>query len=75
LRRRIQQLIDRRFYRRKYNVEQVLTTFGATVRNETELDRLTSKLLQVVDTTMQPVQVSLWLRPTKEEGKRSNQKE
>ncbi|MFN8487237.1 MAG: hypothetical protein U0350_06565 [Caldilineaceae bacterium] len=61
LRHRIQALIDRRFYRRKYDAEQVLATFGETVRNETDLDHLTSALLTVVQETMQPTHVSLWL--------------
>jgi len=62
LRRRIQDLIDRRFYRRKYDAVKVLAAFGATARDETELDRLTSELLRVVDDTMQPEFVGVWLR-------------
>jgi hypothetical protein len=53
----------------------VLTSFGATARNETEIERLTAKLLQVVEETMQPAQVTLWLRPTKEQGRPSTQDE
>ena len=67
LRRAIQGVIDRRFYRRKYNAEQVLTRFAATVRDETDLDRLTAELVRVIQETMQPEHVSVWLRDTKYE--------
>jgi hypothetical protein len=62
LRRRIQNLIDKRFYRRKYNTAQVLEAFAETARDETDLERLTAQLLKVVDETTQPEHVSLWLR-------------
>jgi hypothetical protein len=62
LRRRVQDIIDHRFYRRKYNAEQVLAAFGAAMRNETDLTQLTIELLAVVQETMQPTHVSLWLR-------------
>jgi hypothetical protein len=62
LRRRIQQLIDRRFFRQRYDAQQVLASFGAAVRNETDPDQLTAELLRVVKETVQPEHVSLWLR-------------
>jgi hypothetical protein len=66
LRRRIQDFIDRRFYRQKYNAEQALADFADTARNETDLEALTGKLLEVVSQTMQPEQASLWLRPSRD---------
>ena len=65
LRRRIQDFIDRRFYRQKYNAEQALADFADTARSETDLEALTGKLVEVVSQTMQPEQVLLWLRPGK----------
>lgn len=63
LRRRVQSAIDRRFFRQKYDAEQVLAQFAATVRDETDLDELTAELVRVIQETMQPELVSVWLAP------------
>jgi hypothetical protein len=63
LRHRLQQIIDRRFYRRKYDSVRTLEAFSATLRNEVDLATLSEHLVGVIQETMQPASVSLWLRP------------
>ncbi len=62
LRRRIQTLIDCRFYRRKYDARKVLAAFTTSLRTEVDLTNLSDHLVRVVEETMQPSHISLWLR-------------
>jgi hypothetical protein len=66
VRRRIQVWIDQSFFHRKYEAAEALATFGTILRNDvqTDLNRLTDDLLAVIDKTMEPAHVSLWLSPS-----------
>ena len=64
VRRRIQQTVDRRFNRRKYNAAKTIEAFSIRLRDQVDLDTLSAELLAAVDQTMQPAAASLWLRPS-----------
>lgn len=69
LRRRIQKIIDRRFYRQKYDAVRTLAAFSTTLQNEVVINQLRKHLISVVQETMQPAHVSLWIRGTDQENK------
>jgi hypothetical protein len=64
-RRRIQQAVDRRFNRRRYNAVQTIQAFSTRLREQIDLDTLSAELLAVVDQTVEPTRVSFWLRPSR----------
>jgi hypothetical protein len=69
LRRRIQRIIDRRFYRSKYDAAKIIANFSSTLRDEVDLATLSEHLVSVVRESMQPAHVSLWLRKPEQKGK------
>jgi len=62
LRNRVQEFIDKRFYRKKYDAQKVIADFAATCRDETDLDKLVARLEEVIDETLQPEKVSVWIK-------------
>jgi hypothetical protein len=64
-RRRIQQVVDRRFNRRRHDAAETIQAFSTHLRDQLDLATLRIELLAVVDQTMQPTQASLWLRPAR----------
>ena len=75
LRHRIQAIIDRRFYRRKYDAAKIVAAFSTTLRQEVDLDQLREHLITVVQDTMQPSHVSLWLREPASKSPRPDHKQ
>ncbi len=69
LHQRIRAVIDRRFYRGKYDAQKVLAGFGVTIRDAVDLNRLNEELLGVIEQTMQPSSMSLWMKKT-DDGQR-----
>ena len=69
-RRRVQQAVDRRFNRRRHDAARVIEGFGSHLRDQVDLDTLTSEVLAVAEQTMHPTRASLWLRPPPGPGAR-----
>jgi hypothetical protein len=69
-RRRVQQAVDRRFNRRRYDAARTIAGFSARLPDEVDLDTLTGELLAVVEQTMQPTRSWLWLRPPPDRAER-----
>jgi hypothetical protein len=70
IRRRVHILIDRRFYRRKYDAAKTLETYARGLREETDLEQLSGTQISVVEKTFQPEHVSLWTKPRGEMERR-----
>ena len=70
LRRRVQDRVDRRFNRRRYDATRTLERFTLRLRDQVDLDALSAELLTATDQTVQPTTASLWLRPPVSEGRR-----
>ena len=63
-RRRIQAVVDRRFSRRRYDAAKTIEAFSARLRDQIDLDTLSTELLAIVHQTTEPTRASLWLRPS-----------
>jgi hypothetical protein len=74
-RRRIQRAVDRRFNRRRYDVARTIEEFSTRLRDQIDLDTLSTEVLAVVDQTMEPTRVSLWLRPSPHDSSRTPRSE
>jgi len=72
-RRRVQEVVDQRFNRRRYDAHRTVDAFAAQLRQQTDLDALVTELMAVVDRTMEPAQASLWLRPSADGRSRTAQ--
>ncbi len=72
LRHRLQKIIDRRFYRSKYDAAKIIQGFASTLRNEVDLTTLSERLQDIVQETMQLAHVSLWLLPPASPAKHQN---
>jgi hypothetical protein len=70
-RRRVQQAVNLRFNRRKYDAALTIERFSARLRDQVDLDTLSAELLAVVDHTMRPTATSLWLRPSATDAARA----
>ena len=71
LRRRVQEVVDRRFNRRHYDTAHTIEAFSARLREQVDLDTLSAEVLAVAEQTMEPTTLSLWLRPPTEPAERS----
>jgi hypothetical protein len=74
LRHRLQKIIDRRFYRSKYDAAKIIEAFSATLRNEVDLTTLSEQLAAVVQETMKPRHISLWLRQPEQSRERDTRR-
>jgi hypothetical protein len=68
-RRRVQQMVDRRFNRPRHDTARTIQAFSTRLRDQVDLDTLSAEVLAVVDQTMQPTRASLWLRPPTDSSK------